>query len=96
MNSYTNSNQLPLEQQRRHLEALIQTPQTSRDGLGKALTQLGQGMVNWLTQGSQPRITTTQRGDTEMWKVQDPIDGQVLYFDHEDQVRAWLEGRHNG
>lgn len=96
MQSYTNPSQLPLDQQRRHLEALVQTPQSSSQGLGKVLTQLGQGMVNWLTNGAQPHITQTQRGGTEIWKVHNPIDNQVLYFDHEDQVRAWLEGRHNG
>ncbi|MGD1908634.1 MAG: hypothetical protein ACFB0C_21980 [Leptolyngbyaceae cyanobacterium] len=96
MNSYTNSNQLPLEQQRRHLEALLQTPSSSGNGLSQALTQMGKGLVHWLTSGSQPRITQIQRGDTEMWKVYDPIDSQVLYFDHEDQVRAWLDDRHNG
>lgn len=95
MDSYTNLNQLTLEQRRRHLETLIQTPQTSYS-LGKALTQLGQGMVNWLTTGSQPRITKTQAGDTEIWKVHDPISQQLLCFDHEDQVRTWLESRHNG
>lgn len=96
MNSYTNPSQLPLEQQRHHLEALIQAPQSTRYGLGKALTRMGQGMVHWLTSGSQPRITKIQQGGTEMWKVYDPIDGQVLHFDHEDQVRTWLDDRYNG
>ncbi|MDA0269338.1 MAG: hypothetical protein O3A14_20865 [Cyanobacteria bacterium] len=96
MQSYTNPSQLPLDQQRRHLEALIHPPQSSRQGLGKALTQLGQGIVNWLANDSQPHITQIRRGGTEVWKVHNPMNNQVLYFDHEDQVRVWLENRHNG
>jgi hypothetical protein len=84
MNSYTHLNQLPLEQQRRHLEGLIQAPTTSSYDFGKAVRQLGQNLVHWLTSGTQLRITQTQQGDRTLWKVQDPIDQQVLYFDRRE------------
>ncbi|NER79578.1 MAG: hypothetical protein F6K42_08335 [Leptolyngbya sp. SIO1D8] len=96
--SYTNSSKTNLlDLQREHLELLLdQSTNTAyRPGrLSGVLKQLGQNLVHWLTTGSMPQISKQVQGDTEVWKVHDPVVNRTLYFDHEDALRSWLDKRY--
>ena len=99
MDSYTKTpNKTLLDLQRERLEALLLNHPTNtayRPGrLGQLLSQLGQRLVHWLADGSTPKISKRTNGDTEVWKVYDPVADRTLYFDQEDAVRIWIDERH--
>jgi hypothetical protein len=62
--------------------------------LGPLLKQMMTGIVNWLTTGSMPRISKAVLGETEVWKVVDPMTNRTLYFEEENALRAWMEQRY--
>ncbi|WP_008311365.1 hypothetical protein [Leptolyngbya sp. PCC 6406] len=96
MNSYTHYTTTLLDQQRQHLDTLVSRPdetafQPSR--LGEVVAQIGHALVNYFATGSHPRISQAVRQGHAVWKVYDPISDRVHYFDHEDEVRVWLDQR---
>ncbi len=98
MNSYTNSsNTSLLDLQRQRFEVLLKHPvNTAYDPgrIGALLENWGQTLVHWLTTGSMPKITKYAQGDTDVWKVYDPMSNRTLYFDHEDALRVWMDQRY--
>lgn len=97
MNSYTPIHATALlEQQRRHLEGIVQRPEATVYGpsrLGQLLRQAGDKAVTWLTTGHEPQVTKVVRRGSEAWKVHDPLTSETHYFTEENEVRTWLEGR---
>ncbi|MGF1522980.1 MAG: hypothetical protein ACFBSF_11755 [Leptolyngbyaceae cyanobacterium] len=98
MNSYSKpSNVILLDLQRQRLEAtLSHSTQTAyRPGrIRELFTWLGTSIVNWLTTGSQPKVSKHVQGDAEFWRVYDPISKHALQFDNEDMLRTWMEQRY--
>jgi hypothetical protein len=58
------------------------------------LKRVMNGIAHWLTTGSMPHISKTVQGDTEVWKVYDPVSSRTLYFDQENALRIWMEERY--
>lgn len=98
MNSYTKSSHPTLlDLQRQRFEVLLHHPTNSayRPGRLTALfKQMGQSLVQWMTTGAMPQISKSIQGDTEVWKVYDPVVNRTLYFDHEDALRVWMDKRY--
>lgn len=98
MNSFTHDSQTLLEQRRQRLEATLR--QTTEQivhrpsRLRQVFNHIGHALVHWLTQGDTPRIQRFTQGETEVWKVYDPIDHRTHYFTQEDDVRSWLDQRY--
>ncbi len=85
-----------LDEQRYQLETLVARPEAPAYGpthLGQLLRELGDRAVAWLTQGPQPRIKRLCHQGVDLWRVEDPISGQVAFFSEENEVRIWLEDR---
>lgn len=100
MNSFTHDTHTLLEQRRQQLENTLRhssakfVERPSR--LQKVLNDLGQTLVRWLTQGDAPRISLSTQGDTEIWRVYDPVNTSTHYFNSENEVRDWLDQRYYG
>lgn len=98
MNSYTKpSNVTLLDLQRQRLEQVFTYSTQNVYRLGRIrelFAWLGNGAVNWLTTGSQPKVSKQVRGDVEFWRVYDPISKHALQFDNEDMLRTWMEQRY--
>ena len=60
----------------------------------RLLRRATDAFAHWLTTGSMPRISKAMQGDTEVWKVYDPVSNQTLYFDQENSLRVWMEERY--
>lgn len=98
MNSSYHDSQALLEQQRQRLETglhpqhgpIVHPPSRWR----QLVEAVGQALANWLTRGDSIQISRTTRGNAEVWKVYDPFDHSIHYFDQEDDVRAYLERRY--
>jgi hypothetical protein len=99
MDSFTRNNSPLIEQQRQRLETLFYQGVSSSEPRGKRwqllLNQAATALVHWLTAGDAPRINRTLIGETEIWKVYDPVDQRTYYFAHENEVREWLDQRFN-
>jgi hypothetical protein len=97
MNSYTGRS-AALEPRHSQLDVLVsRTAYTTAyhpRHLGTLLARIGKHVMHWLTTGSLPRITKTMQGDTEVWKVYDPITNRTHYFDDEADLRVWMEERY--
>lgn len=96
MNSYTHASQALLNQQRQHLETLVQHPYSTvyePSRVGQFAHRLGQMLLAWFTSGSEPRIRKLIQGGTDVWQVYDPATEKTLYFNHENEVRVWLDQR---
>jgi len=96
MNSYTDNSTL-LQRQRDRLEALLNRPTYTAYHPTRIIPlvgRLGKSIVNWMTTGSMPQISKEMQGETEVWRVYDPIAHRTLYFDREETVRAWMDQRY--
>lgn len=97
MESFTHNRQHLLEQQRQQLERTFRQnarPTVDRPArLQQLINRAGKALVHWLTAGNAPRISLSTQGETQVWKVYDPIDNSTYYFDEENQVRDWLDHR---
>lgn len=97
MNSYTDRS-VGLEHHRSRLEALIgRTDYTTAyhpKQLGVLLSRVADGVMHWLTTGSMPKISKEMQGETEVWRVYDPVSNRTRYFDNEDGLRVWMEERY--
>jgi hypothetical protein len=58
------------------------------------LKRVMDSIAHWLTSGSMPRISKATQGETEVWRVYDPVSSRTLYFDQEDALRIWMEERY--
>jgi hypothetical protein len=98
MDSFTHNPRL-IEQQRQRLEKIVHqgTPSSAphRKRWQQLLTQAANAWVHWLTAGNAPRIQRAIVGETEIWRVYDPVDQRTHYFDQEHEVRVWLDQRFN-
>ena len=97
MNTYTDRS-MRLDHHRHHLETLIGNSDYVTayhpKQLGTRFNQVIDGVMNWLTAGSMPRISKRIHGEAEVWKVYDPATHRTLYFDQEGALRIWLEERY--
>lgn len=97
MNSYTGRSAL-LNRQRDRFETLIgrsdYVTAYHPKHVGRLFTQLGTGVINWLTVGSMPRISKQAQGEAEVWKAYDPVTNRTAYFDSENDLRIWIEERY--
>ncbi|WP_204138190.1 hypothetical protein [Halomicronema sp. CCY15110] len=97
MHSYTD-NSTQFHSRSHGLGALIGRPRYETAyhprQLGRLLSRTSQGLVHWLTTGSMPRVSKEMKGDTEFWRVYDPVSHSTRYFDHEDALRVWMEARY--
>jgi len=98
MNSFTYETKTRLEQHRQQLENLLHPSNCEivyrPSRLHKFWSQCINVVIQRLTAGNEPRISLRTVGDTEVWKVYDPVDSSLHYFTHEDEVRAWLDQRY--
>lgn len=62
--------------------------------LGGIFARLGNHIMHWLTTGSMPRISKQMVGESEIWKMYDPVSRQTAYFDDENALRIWMENRY--
>jgi len=95
MNTYTEKS--ALLEHRRRLDRLVNPSYTTAyhpSQLGKLLRRCSQSFMDWLTTGSLPRVSKVMQGDIEVWKVYDPITNGTRYFDHENDLRIWMEQRY--
>jgi len=58
------------------------------------LKPVGQGLMHWLTGGTMPQVSKEMRGNTEVWKVYDPVAHRTRVFDDIDGLRVWMEARY--
>ena len=97
MHSYTDNSNL-FDARSHGLGTLIGRPRYTTayhpSQLGRLLSRASRSMIHWLTTGSMPRVSKEMQGDTEVWKVHDPVSHCTRYFDHEDELRVWMEGRY--
>lgn len=97
MNSFTDRSTL-LEHRRSRLEALVGRSNYITayhpSQLSRLFSHMFSGIVDWLTKGSMPHISKTMQGDTEVWKVYDPVSNRTLYFEQENALRVWMEERY--
>ncbi|MEM9118660.1 MAG: hypothetical protein AAGD09_12365 [Cyanobacteria bacterium P01_F01_bin.56] len=97
MNTYTKNSAL-FHPSRHGLSAIVNRWQHTTayhpGQLGQLLNRIGQGVMNWLTTGSLPRVSKTIQGDTEVWKVYDPVSNSTRYFEQELALRVWMEERY--
>ncbi|PSN20845.1 hypothetical protein C7271_00180 [filamentous cyanobacterium CCP5] len=97
MHPLTHETSPPLEQQRQQLKhSLRQSPcnivhRPARQSVwGRVIHTLLHRLIN----NDEPRITQLTIGNTEVWKVYDPVHRCHHSFKTEDDVRVWLEQRH--
>lgn len=96
MNSYTEQSTL-LERRHHRFAAFVNPAYTTAyhpSQLGKLLGRLSHRLMQWLTTGSMPRVTKEMQGDTEVWKVYDPISHVTRHFVEENDLRIWMEARY--
>jgi hypothetical protein len=97
MNSFTYETNTLLEQQRQQLEnTLRQGPCeiVHRPARPPFWARAAQALLHWLTNHDEPRIKHRVTGNTEVWRVYDPVNRRRRAFKTEDEVRVWLEQRH--
>jgi hypothetical protein len=62
---------------------------------GKRMRQLGETILHWMTDSSEPRIWVHRdRHGTELWEIYDPRSQRRAILLSEEDVREWLDNRY--
>ncbi|NJM97494.1 MAG: hypothetical protein HC800_10270 [Phormidesmis sp. RL_2_1] len=83
----------------KRLERLYQSSSASRStdfsiGRPNLFKQVGQWLLQFLTDSQQVRIWTKESGNGTLWYAYDPAIEQGIARVSEDELRRWLESRY--
>lgn len=93
MNTTTRNPNSELNRQRQRLETLVQ-PVQRPSGLGRALSNVGDRLLNFFTGTEELRIWQSTRNGHQVWFAHDPVTNRTRSFYSEQDVRHWLDNRY--